>query len=66
MFQFASKNEMMRIGPRNIEAVKMSLEKHRITIVAEDVGGNKGRTIEFNPQTRMLNIRTVNQGVKDI
>lgn len=66
MFQFSSKNEMMRIGPRNVEAVKNSLQYYRIPIIAEDVGGSSGRTVEFNPKTRLLNIRTVNQGVKDI
>ncbi len=66
MFQFSTQNEMMRIGPRNVEAVKKELQRFRIPIMAEDVGGSSGRTIEFNPSTRMLNIRTVNQGVKDI
>lgn len=66
MFQFATQNEMMRIGPRNVEAVKKELQRFRIPIMAEDTGGNSGRTIEFNPSTRKLNIRTVNQGVKDI
>ncbi|WP_102346922.1 chemotaxis protein CheD [Bacillus sp. Marseille-P3661] len=66
MFQFSSKNDMMRIGPRNVEAVKKELQRFRITLTAEDVGGNSGRTIEFNPKSRKLNIRTVNQGVKDI
>lgn len=66
MFQFSTQNEMMRIGPRNVEAVKKELQRFRIPIMAEDVGGSSGRTIEFNPSTRKLNIRTVNQGVKDI
>ncbi|MED4351815.1 chemotaxis protein CheD [Schinkia azotoformans] len=66
MFQFSTQNEMMRIGPRNIEAVKKELKRLSIPIIAEDVGGSSGRTIEFNPSTRKLNIRTVNQGIKDI
>ncbi|ANB56168.1 cheD chemotactic sensory transduction family protein [Anoxybacillus sp. B7M1] len=67
MFQFHSANtDMMRIGPRNVEAVKQQLQRFHIPIVAEDVGGNSGRTIEFNPQTGLLFIRTVNQGVKEI
>lgn len=66
MFQFSSQNDMMRIGPRNVEAVKSELQRFKIAITAEDVGGSSGRTIEFNPATRKLNIRTVNQGVKDI
>ena len=56
----------MRIGPRNVEAVKAQLKKLSIPIVAEDTGGNSGRTIEFNPETNKLNIRTVNKGVSEI
>lgn len=56
----------MRIGPRNVEAVKNELKRHGIPLVAEDTGGNSGRTIEFNPETSILHIRTVNQGVSEI
>lgn len=66
MFQFTSDKDSMRIGPRNVEAVKAELKRHGIRLVAEDTGGNSGRTIEFNPQTCKLNIRTVNQGVSEI
>ncbi|ATP39374.1 chemotaxis protein CheD [Solibacillus sp. R5-41] len=66
MFQFTSDKNSMRIGPRNVEAVKEQLRKLNIPIIAEDTGGNSGRTIEFNPETSMLNIRTVNRGVSDI
>ncbi|MFP3916210.1 chemotaxis protein CheD [Lysinibacillus telephonicus] len=66
MFKFTSDKDTMRIGPRNVEAVKRELKKNGIPIVAEDTGGNSGRTIEFNPATCMLSIRTVNQGVSEI
>ena len=66
MFQFTTDNDTMRIGPRNVEAVKNELKKYGIPIVAENTGGNSGRTIEFNPETSLLNIRTVNAGVCDI
>lgn len=66
MFKFASDQNSMRIGPRNVEAVKKELKKNRIPIVAEDIGGSSGRTIEFNPATSKLSIRTVNQGVTEI
>lgn len=66
MFQFSSASDMMRIGPRNVEAVKAELAALRIAIVAEDVGGSSGRTIEFNPQTSILQIRTVNKGIQEI
>lgn len=66
MFQYTSSNDMMRIGPRNVEAVKKELSILRIGIIAEDVGGNSGRTIEFDPKTCLLNIRTVNKGIIDL
>ena len=66
MFQFSSTRDTMRIGPRNVEAVKEYLKKYSIPIVAEDTGGNSGRTIEFDPTTKLLNIRTVNPGVRNI
>ncbi|ADU30733.1 chemotaxis protein CheD [Evansella cellulosilytica] len=66
MFQFSSNNDTMRIGPRNVEAVRSVLKNYNVKILSEDVGGNSGRTIEFDPQTCMLEIRTVNKGVKMI
>ncbi|WP_096435387.1 chemotaxis protein CheD [Alteribacter populi] len=66
MFSFASTNEVMRIGPRNIEAVRDELRTRKIPLVGEDVGGESGRTIEFDPETAQLEVRTVNQGVKVI
>lgn len=62
MFQLSGNSDVMRIGPRNIEAVKEKLKILRIPIVACDTGGNRGRTIEFDPVTGKLKIRTVNQG----
>lgn len=66
MFQLQSASEIMRIGPRNVEAVKERLKFHQIPIVSSDTGGNQGRTIEFDPVTTKLKIRTVNQGEKYI
>ena len=56
----------MRIGPRNVEAVRTNLKSLKIKIIEEDVGGSSGRTIEFNPVTCKLHIRTVNAGEKVI
>jgi chemotaxis protein CheD len=66
MFQFASGNDSMRIGQRNVEEVKRQLALLNIPIVSEDVGGSNGRTIEFDPSTGILKIRTVNLGIKEI
>lgn len=66
MFQFSSATDMMKIGPRNVQAVKEQLNKYSIPIIAEDTGGSSGRTIEFDPHSTKLQIRTVNQGIKEI
>lgn len=65
MFQFGS-NDTIRIGPRNVEAVKQELKRLSIPLVAEDTGGSSGRTIEFDPETGVLHIRTVNAGISEI
>ncbi|MUK89891.1 chemotaxis protein CheD [Ornithinibacillus sp. L9] len=61
MFQFSS-NDTIRIGRRNVEAVLKRLSKYHIPVVASDVGGNCGRTIDFDPDTGELKIRTVSKG----
>ncbi|KZE65894.1 chemotaxis protein CheD [Fictibacillus phosphorivorans] len=66
MFQFSSGNEMMRIGPRNVERVKEELYSLEIPLIASDTGGSSGRTIEFDPNTTLLTIKTVNAGIKVI
>jgi chemotaxis protein CheD len=66
MFAFAGGNDLMRIGPRNVEAVKLSLQTYRIPIVVEDTGGNSGRTIELSAQDGSLQIRTAKNGVRTI
>ena len=63
MFQFHQAKDTLRIGPRNVEAVKERLCIHAIPLIAEDCGGNNGRTIEFNPSTGKLMVKTVNKGV---
>ncbi|MGA9226666.1 MAG: chemotaxis protein CheD [Mesobacillus sp.] len=66
MFQFSGSSDLMRIGPRNVDAVLHELKILRIPVVAQDVGGNSGRTIEFDPKTGLMQIRTVNKGNSEI
>jgi chemotaxis protein CheD len=61
MFKLSGGSELLRIGPRNVEASLAALESMRIPVVAKDVGGNVGRTIEFFPVTSELKIRKVNK-----
>lgn len=66
MFAFQTKNEAMRIGPRNVDACKFILAQNNIPIIVEDTGGNFGRTLIMNTDTGLLSIRTVNQGTKEV
>jgi len=66
MFAFTSNNEMLRIGDRNVEAVKRKLAQLGIPIIAQDTGKSFGRTIEFYPATGELLIRAVGKSVYKI
>lgn len=67
MFSFSTPGaDMMRVGPRNIEACKEALQRYNIPIRAEDTGGNYGRTIEIESETGKLFIRSVQHGSKEL
>lgn len=66
MFEFTHVDESMRIGTRNVVAVKKMLELYSIPIIAEDTGANYGRTIELNTSTGILLVKTIGHGIKEI
>ena len=67
MFGFGGdKMDSMRVGEKNVEAVKSNLSKYGIRILAEDTGLNYGRTIIFEPATGKLIIHTVGKSEKVI
>lgn len=59
MFAFQNKNDMTRVGERNVEATKKKLAQLKIPILAEDTGKNFGRTVIFYPETGDFVIRAV-------
>lgn len=66
MFAFSSQSDTLRVGDRNVEAVKAKLKSMGIKIVAEDTGDSYGRTIEFYPESGELLIKAVGKSVKKI
>jgi chemotaxis protein CheD len=54
------------IGERNVVAVKSTLQKFRIKIIAEDVGLNYGRTIFFDSTNGDLSVKSYAKGNKVI
>lgn len=61
---FATQSKGMNIGERNVAAVKEQLRRLGIRIVAEDTGKNFGRTVEFDPQTGSMTVKSVLHGVQ--
>jgi len=67
MFSFGNGgSDLMKIGYRNTISTKEILENFKIPILAEDTGGNHGRTIEFYSETGDLLVKTIGYGVKTI
>lgn len=66
MFAFPEKSSMMDIGGRNGTAVKNILQKLRIPITAEDLGGSSGRTMIVEAETGKVYIRTVGRDIKEL
>lgn len=54
------------IGARNIEAVRKLLAEQHIPIVAEDIGGDHARTIEFDTATFEVLIKSITHGQRRI
>ena len=64
MFKLNRPTEIMRIGERNAEAVIKWLKKEGIPLLAQDTGGNWGRTVELDTETGDFSVRTIARGEK--
>lgn len=67
MFSMNSGNsDIMRVGERNVEAVKRVLASEKIRIIAEDTGANYGRTVELDSANGDYLIKSVGKPIKVI
>lgn len=66
MFSLNTGNALLRVGDRNVEAVKKKLKELNIPIVASDTGANYGRTVIFYPETGEYLIRSIGKETKII
>lgn len=62
MFNFSDKSMVSDIGSRNAEAVKKALAKEGIPILAENTGGNKGRTMILDSENGTVLLKIVGEG----
>lgn len=66
MFAFQNKNDLVRVGERNVAASKEKLKALKIPILAEETGDSYGRTVIFYPETGDYVIRAVGKPEKVI
>jgi chemotaxis protein CheD len=66
MFQLPGDRNLLKLGERNTDSVKLALKKNRILLVAEDVGGHYSRTIMLDTATGSVLVKTINCGEKVI
>jgi chemotaxis protein CheD len=66
MFAFQDKSDIMKVGAKNVISTKEKMQELKIPIIAEDTGGNYGRTIEFYSDDGRLLVKTIGYGIKQI
>lgn len=66
MFNFTDSKMNMDIGNRNSISVKSVLNQFSIPLLNEDTGGNKGRTMVFDTQTGIVQIKTIGVSIKEL
>ncbi|AWK50911.1 chemotaxis protein CheD [Clostridium beijerinckii] len=66
MFNFSDKSIISDIGKRNAEAVKKTLKDKLIPIVAEETGGNKGRTMILQASDGKVILKVVGLGIIEL
>ena len=66
MFNFSDKSIISDIGKRNSESVKKILKENGIPIIAEDIGGDKGRTMILNASNGIVTLKIVGKGVIEL
>ena len=64
MFQVADDCAFGNIGARNVAAVKETLQKLKVRIIAEDTGLNYGRTVYFYTENGVMVVKSCIMGTK--
>ena len=54
------------IGTRNIESARLTMQRLGLSIKAEDVGGNTGRTVRFYVADIRMTVRVIGEKEKEI
>jgi chemotaxis protein CheD len=66
MFNISPKSNMVNVGQSNIISVKSVLKDLKIKIIAEELGGDFGRTIDFYMDSGSVKIKYLNRQINTI
>lgn len=66
MFSFINADSVLNVGQKNIEMALALLKELGLKIAGQEVGGNFGRTIEFNLESGKVLVKTISWGEKEV
>lgn len=66
MFGFITSDSILNVGQKNIEMAQAIFNELDIKIIAQEIGGSFGRTIELNVDTGKVIVKTVSWGEKEV
>lgn len=66
MLALSTFKQALNIGERNIAAARATLSSLRLRVAAEEVGGNKGRTVRLYVADGRMNVRVLGSETRDL
>ena len=66
LFSFTGGPGRLDIGQRNAEAVHQALDRLRIPVAVQDIGGGTGRTVRLHVDNGLVRVKTIGQGERDL
>lgn len=66
MFSGVEGKRVGELGRRNVDKAREKLEKERIKIAGEDVGGHHGRSLELDITTGKVTVKSMKKGEKQL
>jgi len=65
LFAFQGSGPRLDIGPRNASAVQAQCQSYRISVIASDLGGSVGRTVQFSG-SGLVRVKTLGKGEREL
>lgn len=66
MFSFINSDSALNVGQKNIEMAEDTFRELGIKVMAQEVGGTFGRTVELNLENGKVLVKTISWGEKEV